>query len=236
MLANALLELNRIPEAEAELRLLLGQRPAVARYHVGLSKLLQRQGRLAEAEAACKAALRLTPAVGLDDTNAAYLSIVGHLGRFAARAEIRARLEQAVMQRSDAEPVDIGAFKRFAYLFPYFGFDDASHLRVLRWLGQTMAQVSAAMPLPSTEPGLPLRVGFLSGDFGEHPIGHLLCPMFEALDPGRVQSFLYSTGARHAEVSVYRQRFKTAAHQFARSKVSRAPPASTRSGPTGCIS
>jgi predicted O-linked N-acetylglucosamine transferase (SPINDLY family) len=213
MLANALLELNRTAEAEAELRLLLGERPTVARYHVGLSKLLQRQGRLAEAEAACNAALALAPSAALGEINAAQLSIVGHLGRFGARAEIRARLETAIAARADDAPVDIPAFKRFAYLFPYFGFDDAAHLRVLGWLGRAMAPAAPAVPAQPAEP-TPLRVGFLSGDFGEHPIGHLLSPMFEALDRARVHSVLFSTGARAAETSIYRQRLKAAAHQF----------------------
>ncbi|HUA55028.1 MAG TPA: tetratricopeptide repeat protein [Candidatus Sulfotelmatobacter sp.] len=214
MLASALLEQGQLADAETELRALIGKQPEVARHHVALSKVLQRGGRLADAEAACRAALALSPSVALDDANAAWLSIVGHLGRFGPRGEIRARLAGAVAARADTDPVDAGAFKRFAYLFPYYGFDDASHLRVLGWLGRALAQAIPAAPLPDPGPAEPLRVGFLSGDFGDHPIGHLLSPVFEALDRTRVQSFLFSIGQRSGETSAFRRRLKDAAFQF----------------------
>ena len=214
-LASALMELNRLDEAETLLRDQVAREPAAARNHVALSRLLQRRGRLVEAEAACDAALALIPDAALDEASAAQLSIVGYLGRFAARAPIRARLARAIAQRADDAPVDIPAFKRLAYLLPYYGFDDASHLRVLGWLGRALATSVPASPVAApADPAPPLRVGFLSGDFGDHPIGHLLSPVFEALDPTRVQAVLLSTGGRSTETAPFRQRLKAAAFKF----------------------
>ena len=214
-LAGALMEHGELAAAEAELRALLHREPAAARFHVALSRLLQRAGRLVAAEAACRDALALTPGIALDEIGAAHLSIVGHLGRFEARVGIRTALTRAVAARADDAPVDIPTYKRFAYLFPYYGFDDASHLRVLGWLGRALAAGTPAAP-PARPPQVapPLRVGFLSGDFGDHPIGHLLSPVFEALDRARVQSFLFSLGHRGAEASPFRARLKRAAFAF----------------------
>lgn len=65
------------------------------------------------------------------------------------------------------------------------------------------AQAFAAL-CPSAEPmpgrpqqaGQPLRVGFLSPDLCDHPVGMFLLPVLGALDRQRIQPVLYSSGGR----------------------------------------
>ena len=65
------------------------------------------------------------------------------------------------------------------------------------------AQAFAALcppadPLPGrpSQAGQPLRVGFLSPDLCDHPVGMFLLPVLEALDRQRIQPVLYGSGGR----------------------------------------
>ena len=57
-----------------------------------------------------------------------------------------------------------------------------------------------------------LRVGYLSGDFYDHPISHLLQGLFGNHDQTRFEVFAYSFGK--ADQSVYRQRIETECEHF----------------------
>ncbi len=46
-----------------------------------------------------------------------------------------------------------------------------------------------------------LRVGFVSGDFGRHPVGVLTFPCLRALDPEQVEITLYSNRSNHDELT-----------------------------------
>ncbi len=56
----------------------------------------------------------------------------------------------------------------------------------------------AAEPLPMRPqtPGKPLRVGFLSPDLCDHPVGMFVLPLLQHLDRQNIQPVLYSTGGR----------------------------------------
>jgi predicted O-linked N-acetylglucosamine transferase (SPINDLY family) len=57
-----------------------------------------------------------------------------------------------------------------------------------------------------------LRVGYLSGDFYDHPVGHLLQGLFGRHDRERFEVFAYSFG--HADDSVYRKRIAETTEHF----------------------
>jgi predicted O-linked N-acetylglucosamine transferase (SPINDLY family) len=64
---------------------------------------------------------------------------------------------------------------------------------------------------PRTRSGR-LRVGYLSGDFYDHPVGHLLQGLFGRHDRDQFEVFAYSFGP--ADASVYRQRITETAEHF----------------------
>jgi predicted O-linked N-acetylglucosamine transferase (SPINDLY family) len=57
-----------------------------------------------------------------------------------------------------------------------------------------------------------LRVGYLSGDFYDHPVGHLLYGLFERHDRERFEVFAYSFG--HVDDSIYRRRITETTEHF----------------------
>lgn len=60
--------------------------------------------------------------------------------------------------------------------------------------------------------GTRLRIGYLSGDFYDHPIGHLLYGLFGHHDRRQIEVFAYSIGPPDA--SVYRQRIESECEHF----------------------
>ncbi len=70
----------------------------------------------------------------------------------------------------------------------------AQQLRVARrWSAATLPEVAA--PKVVAARGERLRVGYLSGDFRDHPTGRLMVGLFEAHDRRKVEVFGYSYGA-----------------------------------------
>jgi predicted O-linked N-acetylglucosamine transferase (SPINDLY family) len=53
------------------------------------------------------------------------------------------------------------------------------------------------LPTRQRNTGEPLRVGFLSPDLCDHPVGMFLLPLLQYLDRQRIQPVLYSTGGRN---------------------------------------
>ena len=59
-----------------------------------------------------------------------------------------------------------------------------------------LCPAAEALPQRPRTPGEPLRVGFLSPDLCDHPVGFFLLPLLQHLDRQRIQPVLYSTGGR----------------------------------------
>lgn len=60
----------------------------------------------------------------------------------------------------------------------------------------------------------PLRLGYLSGNFGDHPIGHVMVDLFGAHDRARVLPFAYALRDRSTETQPFAQRIKGAVHCY----------------------
>ncbi|MCS6779007.1 MAG: hypothetical protein NZ555_04820 [Geminicoccaceae bacterium] len=59
-----------------------------------------------------------------------------------------------------------------------------------------------------------MRVGYLSPNLGEHPTGHLLAPILEAMDRERFELFLWSTADRSRDPGPYPARLRAAADHW----------------------
>lgn len=62
-----------------------------------------------------------------------------------------------------------------------------------------LCPVAETLPKRPCFSGEPLRVGFLSPDLCDHPVGFFLLPLLQHLDGQRIQPVLYSTGGRDDE-------------------------------------
>ena len=76
---------------------------------------------------------------------------------------------------------------------------DESLLTMLAQDYGALCPAAVAQPKRPRNAGEPLRVGFLSPDLCDHPVGFFLSPLLQHLDRQRIQPVLYSTGGRDDE-------------------------------------
>lgn len=74
-----------------------------------------------------------------------------------------------------------------------------------------LSEESSVYPAPP--PPSPLRVGFLSSDLGNHPLGHLMASLWAMMDRARIHPILYSTGPSE-ESSPWRQRIRASVDEW----------------------
>ncbi len=182
-----------------------------------LGLALQRGGRLAEAAAAFRAALALVPAeTALRNNLGTVLRLAGDIDGAAneyraaaaqAPEDALSRFNLAVLEqklgRADAavpllrrllhEQPDRREFALALAQALNFSslFDDPSSVDVYRAAAAALVRGVGAMPRNATRPAEPLRVGYLSPDFRNHPVMHFIEPVLAAHDGGAVTVFCY---------------------------------------------
>ncbi|KAF4547917.1 Hypothetical protein D9617_34g040970 [Elsinoe fawcettii] len=73
------------------------------------------------------------------------------------------------------------------------------------WLGRTVFP-------PPAPPSPALKIGYVSSDFNNHPLAHLMQSVFGLHDPARVEAYCYATTA--TDNSVHRQQIESEAPHF----------------------
>ena len=221
-LGSLLLELNRSTEAMAIFDAYLVRHPdnvQVLTYKaIGYDKL----GHLDQALAITERTIELAPPKGLEMRLASFMSLVGRTGRLDLRRRVLNLVTEAIpVTLPDDAPerwfdADRNALRRFTYLFPYYGIRDRDLLKVHRALGNQIA--ASFPPMQNTAPPRAgkIRVGFISYNFGNHPIGHLLSVFFEAHAQSDTELYLYSLHQQQPNVDVdgYGPRIHKTADQF----------------------
>jgi predicted O-linked N-acetylglucosamine transferase (SPINDLY family) len=211
-LGTVLADLRRFDAALAALDQALRLRPGYAQAHRNRGIALAKAGRLAEAAGPLREAARLRP-----DDPAAWedlVSLYHQLGDAPAMIECRRRI--AALRTDD--PAALGELLVTLHYSP-----DYSPGRLLeehrewsrkfegsaasRGSAQTAtASETAARPgadwrewnvrPPSRSGARALRVGYVSGDFREHPAARFVLPVLKAHDRGRVKVVCYSDVGR----------------------------------------
>ena len=197
-LTNFLIQDARYPEAAALTEQFIQRNGQSIGALEQLSVTYQCLGRLDEALDLTAATLQALPPKTLDMRIASYLSVSGRIARLDHR--IRAReLLMNVLDESlpDNNPErwaanDTNALRRLSFLLPYYGVADKLLMRVFQGIGDALHQRIARMPPPKIPPRGKLRVGFVSYNFSEHPIGHLLSPFFEGHAQTGAELYLYA--------------------------------------------
>ncbi|UCV08903.1 tetratricopeptide repeat protein [Dechloromonas denitrificans] len=191
-------EQNRLDTAEASLRQAIRLDPGHGEAYSCLAVILQGKGRLEEAEAACRKALAINPRLVEAHNNLGLVCIVS--GRVA---EAVAAFQHAL----ELDPGFSDAFSNLLFAYNY------SHLygpeRCLAEAQRYGALVAGkARPYVAWScPPVPrrLRVGLVSGDLRDHPVGHFLESVVKALDSERIELIAYPT---HHEVSPLTRRIQ----------------------------
>lgn len=214
-LGNVLQELEHLDEAAVSLDRAAVLRPDFAEAHASLGNVLRQSGRLGAAAECYRRAVKLDPgsaafqgrlggilaelgrrddaivqfhkAVELAPDNGEALSQLLHHGQYLCRWDGLVDLETRVLDlvRRDAE--NIAPFSVIA-----LNSTPADQLACARVFGRKhhVAEPLRADPAPARR----LRIGYLSGDFREHPVAYLIKGMIERHDRERFEAVGYSIG------------------------------------------
>ena len=219
-LSAMLIDLNQTAPAIKLLKDYLALHPGVPAALSLLAIALDRAGQLDEALAATQQAINLTPTRQLDMLLASYMSLVGRTGRLELRSHVLDLVNAAISAMPAGDDpgqwahMDGAALRRFTYLFPYYGVDDRILLKAHRALGRKIAAARPPKTSRRPAPAGRLRIGYLSYNFGNHPIGHLLSVFFEAHGHTGTELFLYSLLGGSHDVSGYGPRIRATADHF----------------------
>lgn len=228
-LGETLHRLQRPVDAEACYRQVIALRPGAADAHNGLGVVLKNQGRLAEAEAACRQALALNPrhadalanlgvvlkrldrlaeaATCLEQALALGPQAAGALGNLGIVRMEQGRMAEAEHHLRHALALDPSlADVRSNLLFVLNHRSERSPADMLGEARDYGRRVAAAAPCRfedwsvAPQPGR-LRVGLVSGDLREHPVGHFLEALLAPLAAARLELIAYPTHHRHDALS-----------------------------------
>jgi protein O-GlcNAc transferase len=225
-LGAALLEADRPAEAASVLRAALLLDPGDADLLGNLAVALDRMGATAPALAAARHAVALRPGHAGSMTN---LSIIlasagayGPAERAAWRAVRLGPLDPGTWGRLGNALIDAGephaaavahaqalacdpgnraaAGNRLYALTLSPDVSDEELTDAIRAWGSSMPSTGST-PRAEGEPGKRLRVGYVSADFGRHPVGWFLAGVLENHDPARVEAWCYSDRLREDDLT-----------------------------------
>ncbi|MBL0143647.1 MAG: tetratricopeptide repeat protein [Betaproteobacteria bacterium] len=194
-LGQVMFSRGRLAQAEAAYRQALSLKPDHREAYAGIGALLVGGQRLAEAEAHCRAALTRDPArVDAHDDLGTILLKQGRL----AEAEASYRRALAV------QPDHLESRSCLLFLLHYAAtLPPEVLLEESRAFG-ALASGRASRPFTAwtCDPGADrLRVGLVSGDLRQHPVGYFLESVLAHSDPRRIEWVAYPTYADTDEVS-----------------------------------
>jgi len=208
-LAQALVDLGQVAAAEAPLQSAVRLRPNDPTLHRQLGEVQRLLGKLGEARTAFDAAIRLHG----DDVPALASRVYARLemcdwNGLAADCDRLWQLAQGKI--ASGEPCSIPPM----YLLS-LPWSAARQLAIARSYARSFDRFAIAIPQrPAVSPIRPkrLRIGYLSRDLYDHPIGHLLSGLFAKHDRQRFEVHVYSFGPDDA--SVYRRRCAEGCERF----------------------
>jgi protein O-GlcNAc transferase len=197
-LANLLLEKGRAGEAVTLAQQFMQRNGQSIDALETVSVCLQVLDKLDDAIAITSQTIARQPPTTLDIRLASYASLSGRLARLdqreIARSLIVANIEQSLPANNRARWMsnDLNALRRLSFLCPYYAIEDHLLMRIFNAIGDMTAARIPKLVTGQHAPNAPLRVGFVSHNFSEHPIGHLLSPFFEAHGATGAELYLYA--------------------------------------------
>jgi len=184
--ALLLQKLNRVAEAEAAMRRAIELWPDRADLWLRQAEMLKALQRLPESEVALRRALALNPRMS------------GGYRLLASILSDQLRLDEALQVLAAGREFDSDGYTRACELF-MLNFDEGISTEALfERHKQFGAEVERLHPptfhgfAGARDPERRLRIGYISGDFREHPIGWTFAPLIERLDRSRYEAWCYS--------------------------------------------
>jgi protein O-GlcNAc transferase len=239
-LGNALRDRGLLDEAIAAYREALRLKPDQADTHNNLGNALRDQGLLDEAIAAYRQSLKLKPdyAVAhnnlgiaqrdqglLDEAIADYRQAVQLKPDYAdahnnlgVALRDQGLLDEAIAACRQAVALNPNSAPFHSNLVLITHYHEGSDPRVLlaesrQWARQHADPLKRLIPTHANDrsPARRLKIGYVSPDFRDHPVGRFLLPLLAAHEPAQVEIFCY---AQIAHADAITQRIRGYAHQW----------------------
>lgn len=184
-LGNALTECGQSGSAEAACRIAVILDPPFAEAHCNLGNALLDRGLCELAEQAYRRALAIRPK---------YPKALGNLGNalkdLGRHEEAAATYAEALRQTPDFAEIHSNLILALHYSSKQ---DSVSILAEAKRFGRQF-DLGLSRPRPrSSDPDRQLRIGFISGDLRQHPVGFFLLPALLHRSAAEAEIFLYST-------------------------------------------
>ena len=210
-LGNMLMDGDEAELAVACFQKALEIAPEFPAAHNNLGITLAGQGKLAEAMASLERALELDPDHG--EAAAGLLLLYQRTCSWKAIADLGPKVDAATATAiaADRQPGETPFLNMTRCADPAVNFD------VARLWSRGVVRHAAALGVQS-EPraertrGKKITLGYLSSDYRNHPIGHLIAGLFAVHDRDRFEVFAYSSGEDDA--SAYRRKVEEDSDRF----------------------
>jgi predicted O-linked N-acetylglucosamine transferase (SPINDLY family) len=205
-MGGALLEARQPEAAVQSFELALEARPAYAEAYSNLGNTLRELGRLGDAKRAIERALELKP--GLAEAHANLGNVLSGMG---LAEEAIARHRAAL----DLAPEEPEAYRCLLLAMLYASAHDndalfAEHRRFEELYARPHYGAIRSHDR-GDDPERRLRIGYLSSDFRQHPVGHNILPALSNHDRARVEVFCYADVALPDEMT---ERFRALADHW----------------------
>ncbi|MSP49953.1 MAG: tetratricopeptide repeat protein [Alphaproteobacteria bacterium] len=177
------LERRRLVEAERDFRQALKGEPTSALALAGLARVLVGRGRSKEARTVGRRAIALSP------PSLEALSALGHV--FAACGDLTASI--ALFRRAVAIAANPFVVKDLMFHLHYDPAATSAEIFALhrRWAA-AQQKPDPRYHSSTRDPDRRLRVGYLSADVYDHPVGHNIQGLIVRHDPGSIDTYVYA--------------------------------------------
>jgi protein O-GlcNAc transferase len=193
-LGNALRDQGKLDETVTSYHKALSFKPNFVEAHYNLGNALLKQGKLDEAVASHRKALSFKPDFAEAHNN------------LGVALQDQGKLDEAVASYRQAisfKPDYAGAYSNLLFAMQFYPME--SPAKLMAACGQFAAQFEA--PLRAKwqrhrnirEPGLRLKVGYVSPDFRRHAVAYFIEPVLANHDKDRIEIFCYYNHAQHDE-------------------------------------
>ena len=208
-LAATLSLLSRNDEAELEAKRAIELSPDSVDAHCGLAQILLAQRRYALAAenfgfAQEIDAKNIRAAAGLIYARLAICDWRDH-------DAIVERIREAIAE-GNPEIVALGAFGALSLPLSHHELSTVAKMRASSLLKSALSRRTPQSVEFRPRTASKLRIGFLSNDFRDHPVGHLISALFSVHKSGQIETYAYSTGTD--DNSDYRRRVEEGAGKF----------------------
>ena len=210
-LGNMLMDGDEAESAVACFQKALEIAPEFPAAHNNLGITLAGQGKLTEAMASLERALELDPDLG--EAAAGLLLLYQRTCSWKAIADLGPKVDAATATAiaADRQPGETPFLNMTRCADPAVNFD------VARLWSRGMVRRAAALgvqfePRAERTRGKKITLGYLSSDYRNHPIGHLIAGLFAVHDRDRFEAFAYSSGEDDA--SAYRRKVEEGSDRF----------------------